>query len=91
VIGGARLLVKGKNGGKREGLSPRQQTPTSAFVSSPTTRWLLLKTKVFTSTKVLYQDGWWRFEYEEVVAPAPAEESGAGLAGGEESCEYLSL
>ena len=34
------------------------------------------------------QDGWRRLEYEEILAPAPPEEPGAGLVGGKESCEY---
>lgn len=34
------------------------------------------------------QDGWRRLEYEEILAPAPPEESGAGLAGRKESCKY---
>ena len=29
---------------------------------------------------VTSQDGWWRLEHEEVVASAPDEESGAGVA-----------
>jgi len=34
------------------------------------------------------QDGWRRLEYEEILAPAPPEESGAGLVGRKESCKY---
>ena len=36
--------------------------------------------------KVL-QNGWRRLEHEEVLAPAPVEESGAGMDRGEESCQ----
>jgi hypothetical protein len=27
----------------------------------------------------VFQNGWWRLKHEEVLAPAPAEESGAGV------------
>ena len=63
----------------------------SALVLSSLTFCPQLKQTIFKLTKEIYQDGWWRLEYEEVMAPAPVEESGAGLAGGEESCEHLSL
>ena len=49
----------------------------------------------YTFTTILYKQlicnsrnhGWWRFEYEKVLAPSPTEESGEGVARGEESCE----
>ena len=39
---------------------------------------------------IISQDGWWRLEHEEVLAPAPAQEPGAGVARGEESGTYPS-
>jgi len=33
---------------------------------------------IFTPTKY-YKNGWWRLEHEEVLAPTPAEESGAWI------------
>lgn len=49
----------------------------------------------YTFTTIFYKQlicnsrnhGWWRFEYEKVLAPSPTEESGEGVARGEESCE----
>lgn len=43
---------------------------------------------IFTIHIESSQDGWRRLEYEEILAPAPPEESGAGLVGRKESCEY---
>lgn len=37
---------------------------------------------------IVIQNGWRRLEHEKVLAPAPAEESGAGLARGKESGKY---
>ena len=66
----------------------------SAFLHHHSVR-LDLVVSLFTSlfstsrSKIVSQDGWWRLEYEEVMAPAPAEESGAGLARGEESGTFF--
>ena len=64
-------------------------------ISTNNTAQPLLSITTYTFTTILYKQlicnsrnhGWWRFEYEKVLAPSPTEESGEGVARGEESCE----
>jgi len=61
---------------------------TTITVCAPHLKLLSSTYSVLITSARIIQDGWRRLEYEKVLAPAPAEESGAGLARREESCTF---
>jgi len=81
----ARMRVTGEHDEARDS----QPSPATTTIGCAPHLKPLSSTRFVPITSVrIVQDGWWRLEYEKVLAPAPVEESGAGLARREESCTF---